>query len=164
MRRLRMDALGSTPTPRPDNARAIVAGALQASYRVLVVGPPPAPEPERTVRHADLAARYATVCADLGVPFLDVIESLARAEIWWQEVAAGDVSTETLEDTQRWRHWLRRGQPGGTGSRSRSPCNSRGSICGLYRAARRDAREPRFTVAALLTRRSQPRCPHLTCR
>jgi len=104
-----------SPDTSAENARAIVAEALQA-YRVLVVGPPPAPEPERTARHAVLAARYATVCADLGVPFLDVIEPLARADIWWQDVAAGDgihpnaggyaALAALVEAWPAWRDWL----------------------------------------------------------
>ena len=77
------------PDLSAENARAMIARAL-LSYRVLVVGPPPAPEPEKTARHAELARRYADVCDALGVPFLDVLEPIRSVAAWWEEVAAGD--------------------------------------------------------------------------
>ena len=55
------------------NARSMIADA-RASYPVLVVGPPPAPESDKTARHAELAARYAEVCRELDVPFLDIVD------------------------------------------------------------------------------------------
>lgn len=72
-----------------ENLRTMLARAL-LSYPVLVIGPPPAPEADRTERHAELAARYAEVCRALNVPFLDVLEPLKSADGWWEEVAAGD--------------------------------------------------------------------------
>jgi acyl-CoA thioesterase-1 len=77
------------PALSEENARAIVARA-KLSYPVLVVGPPPAPEADKTARHAELAARYAAVCAKLGVPFLDILEPIKSVDDWWAEVAAGD--------------------------------------------------------------------------
>ena len=46
------------PDLSAENARAMIARA-RLTYQVLVVGPPPAPEPDKTARHAELAARYA---------------------------------------------------------------------------------------------------------
>jgi lysophospholipase L1-like esterase len=104
-----------SPDASAENARVMVSEALRA-YRVLVVGPPPAPEPGRTTRHADLAARYATVCTDLGVPFLDVVEPLRCADAWWRDVAAGDgihpnaggyaALAALVEAWSAWREWL----------------------------------------------------------
>jgi len=83
---------------------------------VLVVGPPPAPEPAKTSRHADLARRYATVCRELDVPFLDVMEPIGSVSAWWEEVAAGDgihpgaqgyAALAGLVDAwPAWRSWL----------------------------------------------------------
>ena len=103
------------PDLSAENARAMVALAL-LSYPVLVVGPPPAPEPEKTARHAELAARYAIVCNELGVPFLDVMEPIGSVTAWWDEVAAGDgihpgaqgyAALAGLVDAwPAWRSWL----------------------------------------------------------
>ena len=103
------------PDLSAENARAMIARAL-LSYPVLVVGPPPAPEPEKTARHAELAARYATVCNELGVPFLDVMEPIGSVTAWWDEVAAGDgihpgaqgyAALAGLVDAwPAWRSWL----------------------------------------------------------
>jgi acyl-CoA thioesterase-1 len=72
-----------------ENLRTMLARAL-LSYPVLVIGPPPAPEADRTERHAELAARYAEVCRSLDVPFLDVLEPMKSVGAWWVEVEAGD--------------------------------------------------------------------------
>jgi lysophospholipase L1-like esterase len=103
------------PDLSAENARAMIARAL-LSYRVLVVGPPPAPEPEKTARHAELARRYADVCDALGVPFLDVLEPIRSVAAWWEEVAAGDgihpgargyaALAGVVEAWPAWRAWL----------------------------------------------------------
>jgi lysophospholipase L1-like esterase len=103
------------PDLSAENARAMIARAL-LSYRVLVVGPPPAPEPDKTARHAELARRYADVCDALGVPFLDVLEPIRSVAAWWEEVAAGDgihpgargyaALAGVVEAWPAWRAWL----------------------------------------------------------
>jgi lysophospholipase L1-like esterase len=103
------------PALSAENARAILSRAT-LTYRVLVVGPPPAPEPDRTERHVELARRYAAVCEQLGVPFLDIIEPIKGVSAWWEEVAAGDgihpnaggyAAIAALVDAwPAWREWL----------------------------------------------------------
>lgn len=98
------------------NARAMISEALAAGFRVLVVGLPPAPEADKTARHAQLAAAYAAVCRELEVPFLDVLPPLQDVAVWWEEVAAGDgihpnaggyAALATLvEAWPAWRAWL----------------------------------------------------------
>lgn len=78
------------PEQSAANARALISEARASGYPVLVIGPPPAPESDRTARHAELAARYAEVCRELDVPFLDILASIQPVEAWWLEVAAGD--------------------------------------------------------------------------
>jgi lysophospholipase L1-like esterase len=98
-----------------ENARAIIARAVLA-HPVLVVGPPPAPEADRTERHAELAGRYAKVCDALGVPFLDILEPIKSVEAWWMETADGDgihpgaggygALADLVEAWPAWRAWL----------------------------------------------------------
>lgn len=98
-----------------ENARAMIARAT-LSYPVLVVGPPPAPDADKTARHAELAARYARVCQGLDVPFLDILEPIKVVDSWWEEVAAGDgihpnaggyaALADLVEAWPAWRAWL----------------------------------------------------------
>lgn len=103
------------PEQSAANAHAMISEA-QAAYPVLVVGPPPTPEADKTARHAELAARYATVCQDLQVPFLDILPAIRPVEAWWQEVAVGDgihpgsggyaALAELVDAWPAWRAWL----------------------------------------------------------
>jgi lysophospholipase L1-like esterase len=98
-----------------ENARAMLSRA-KLSYQILVVGPPPAPEADRTERHAELAARYARVCQGLDVPFLDVLAPLKSVAAWHDEAVAGDgihpgaggyaARASLVEAWPAWRAWL----------------------------------------------------------
>lgn len=103
------------PEQSAANARTMISAA-RVTYPVLVIGPPPAPESDKTARHADLAARYAEVCRELDVPFLDILPAIQPVEAWWQEVAAGDgihpgaggyaALAGLVEAWPAWRSWL----------------------------------------------------------
>jgi lysophospholipase L1-like esterase len=103
------------PDLSAENARSMIARA-KLSYPVLVVGPPPAPEADKTSRHAELTARYAEVCQRLDVPFLDVLAPIQSVDAWWEEVAAGDgihpgyrgyaALADLVEVWPAWRSWL----------------------------------------------------------
>ncbi|MCC6175770.1 MAG: lipase [Chloroflexi bacterium] len=105
-----------SPEASAENAHAMVREA-RALFPTLVVGLPPAPEDDRTARHADLTARYASVCRDLDVPFLDVLEPLRHVRAWWDEVAAGDgihpgaggyaALAQLVEEWDAWQRWWR---------------------------------------------------------
>ena len=98
------------------NASAMISEALGAGFKVLVVGVPPAPEADKTARHAQLAAAYAAVCHEIGVPFLDILARLQDVTVWWDEVAAGDgihpnaggyaALAALVEGWPAWRSWL----------------------------------------------------------
>jgi lysophospholipase L1-like esterase len=103
------------PDLSAENARAMIARA-RLTYPVLVVGPPPAPEADKTARHAELAARYREICRGLDVPFLDILEPIKAVDAWWEEVAAGDgihpnsggyaALAGLVEAWPAWRAWL----------------------------------------------------------
>jgi len=103
------------PDLSTENVRAMLSRA-KLSYPVLVVGPPPTPEADRTARHAELAARYARVCQGLDVPFLDVLEPLKSVAAWRDEAVAGDgihpgaggyaAIAALVEAWPAWRAWV----------------------------------------------------------
>jgi acyl-CoA thioesterase I len=62
----------------------------QAPQRVLFIGPPPIAEAETNQRIAKLSASYATLCASLNIPYLDVFTSLSQTAPWMSEVALID--------------------------------------------------------------------------
>jgi acyl-CoA thioesterase-1 len=55
-----------------------------------VVGPPPANDEAQIERIAGLSARFATVCATRGTPYVAVVEDLRREGPWLAEARAGD--------------------------------------------------------------------------
>jgi lysophospholipase L1-like esterase len=103
------------PDLSAENARAIISRAM-LSYPVLVVGLPPADEDDRMPRHAELAQRYAGICEQLGVPFLDILEPIRLVAAWREEAAAGDgihpnargyaAIAELVDAWPAWRRWL----------------------------------------------------------
>lgn len=64
--------------------------AHEASWPVLVVGPPPVADAGETERAARLALGMSQLCADRDVPFVDLTAPLAADPIWRAELAAGD--------------------------------------------------------------------------
>jgi lysophospholipase L1-like esterase len=103
------------PEQSATNARTLISEA-QERYSTLMVGPPPAPELDKTARHAELAGRYAAICQELHVPFLDILPSIQTVTAWWQEVAAGDgihpgsggyaALAELVDAWPAWRAWV----------------------------------------------------------
>ncbi|PTR31530.1 lysophospholipase L1-like esterase [Rhodococcus sp. OK519] len=59
-------------------------------WPVLVVGPPPIGDIEQNARTAELSARFADVCASVGVEYVPVFDALAADAVWMQQVRDGD--------------------------------------------------------------------------
>ena len=78
-----------TPAQSLLNTRSMLteAGALSP---VLMVGPPPIPEPGRSARIEALNENFRLLCARLKVPFIDVFRPLAADGLWNAEAAAYD--------------------------------------------------------------------------
>jgi lysophospholipase L1-like esterase len=71
-----------------EHARAILEGAQP--WRPLLVGPPYLCEPEQALRLRALSGGLFLLCDELGVPFVEVFEALARSAPWCADVAAHD--------------------------------------------------------------------------
>lgn len=74
-----------------ENTRYILNSAKEM-FPVLMVGPPPVIEVDRTSRIAKLSAEFAKICSELEVPYLDVCTPLQTSEIWQKELAENDGS------------------------------------------------------------------------
>lgn len=95
-------------------ARAILDGAKP--WRPLLVGPPYLGEPVQALRLRALSAGLALLCEELGVPFIEVFETLARSARWCADVAAHDgmhpraegyeVLAELVAASPAWRAWI----------------------------------------------------------
>lgn len=92
----------------------MLAGAADAGWPALVVGPPAVADDDQNRRIADLDDRFARVCAGSGVPYVRVSAALAADPTWRAEVAAGDgahpgaAGYAVLADLVRpqWQRWL----------------------------------------------------------
>jgi acyl-CoA thioesterase-1 len=96
------------------NAQAILASA--ASWRpTLMVGPLPVCDESVDRRTAELSMAFGSLCAGLGVPYLEAFHLAARSEIWAREVMAGDgahpnergyaIVAEAFMQWEAWRAW-----------------------------------------------------------
>lgn len=99
-----------------ENLRAILSTAKRR-FPVLFVGPPPVASRARNERVASLSDAYASVCREMGVPFLAVLPALSASPVWTREVAEGDGShpgaggyaelAELVGAWGSWRDWIR---------------------------------------------------------
>ena len=71
------------------NCRAIL-GEARRLCPILMVGPPPLPDPAHDAHLSALSAELAVVCTDLGVSYLDVWRPLTASGRFAREAAAGD--------------------------------------------------------------------------
>jgi acyl-CoA thioesterase-1 len=93
---------------------AMLTGAADAGWPVLVVGPPAVADDAQNQRIAALDRLFAQVCAGHGVPYVSVVAALADDPTWRAEVAAGDgahpggAGYAVLADLVRpaWEQWV----------------------------------------------------------
>jgi len=95
------------------NAEAILKAAC-ASRLTLMVGPAPVGDVATDRRIADLSAGFATLCAGLGVPYLELFSLVAASPVWSREVVQGDGAhpnkggyEQVAEAFMRWTPWRR---------------------------------------------------------
>jgi acyl-CoA thioesterase-1 len=109
------DGVRVAPGQALANAEAILTVAC-ASRPTLMVGPAPVGDPATDRRIAALSAGLATLCAGLGVPYLELFSLVAAAPVWSREVAQGDGAhpnkggyehvSEAFIRWPPWRRWI----------------------------------------------------------
>lgn len=72
-----------------DIAREILKKA-SASYKTLMIGPPPIDDSAQNQRIHSLDMAFHHVCVEIDVPYLSIFEDLADDSIWMSEVAKCD--------------------------------------------------------------------------
>jgi len=97
------------------NTRRILTDAM-ALYPVLMVGPPPVSDAGENEEIARLSDALASVCAELGVPYLDVFGALAAHPTWIPSAAVTDgyhprdegyaAFAALVEAWQPWQSWF----------------------------------------------------------
>ena len=105
---------------KADRSLGALATILQEAARIglptLVLGPAPVDDPKQNRRINSLSLSFAEVCAEHGVPFVNVIEPLLASPVWMEQVAAGDGAHpgaegyDALADlvlASGWLDWLR---------------------------------------------------------
>ena len=83
------DGVRVAPGQAIANAKTILTVA-RASRPTLMVGPLPVGDAATDRRIAALSTEFATLCAGLGVPYLDLFDLVAASPVWSREVAQGD--------------------------------------------------------------------------
>ncbi|BCL36587.1 GDSL-type esterase/lipase family protein [Nostoc sp. MS1] len=97
------------------NTRSILKEAIQL-YPTLMVGPPPCGDDDQETRNqiiAKFSQEFASVCQEIGVPYLDVFSSLVNSPVWLTEAKANDGAhpkangyAEFAALVQNWEGWL----------------------------------------------------------
>lgn len=95
-----------------ENARHILKVAKQM-YPVLMVGVAPIADLEQNQRIAKLSAAFASVCAEIDVPYLDIFTPLQASDVWIKEAIANDGAhpraggyAQLAQLVQSWQPWL----------------------------------------------------------
>ena len=72
-----------------ENAQKILVRA-QELLPTLMIGPPPGLDDDEQARRQDISILLQAVAVQAGVPYLDSIAALGEAQVWRDEVRAGD--------------------------------------------------------------------------
>ena len=85
-----------------ENIRSILKSA-QTMFPVLMVGPAPVIDSDRTSQIANLSEQFAKICRELEVPYLDICSLLKTSEIWQKELTDNDGSHPRAIAIDNWR-------------------------------------------------------------
>ena len=99
-----------------ENIRSILKSA-QTMFPVLMVGPAPVIDSDRTSRIANLSEQFAKICRELEVPYLDICSLLKTSEIWQKELTDNDGShpraigygelAKIVHNWESWKVWFK---------------------------------------------------------
>jgi lysophospholipase L1-like esterase len=67
-----------------------ILSTAQSQYPILMIGPPAISDPEQNRHTQELSQAFSTVCAQLNVPYLDLLTPLSQSSVWMESVQAGD--------------------------------------------------------------------------
>jgi lysophospholipase L1-like esterase len=84
------EAFPAQPIASVDALGAMLRQADEAGLPAIVVGPAPVGDEQQVERIANLSSRFAEVCEQVGVPFVEVTASLRGNGTWREEIAASD--------------------------------------------------------------------------
>lgn len=77
------------PEKSGQNLRTILETASKL-FPVLMIGPPPVVDPERSRRIQELTEVYKTECTAVGIPFLNIFPELQNSELYFNDLISGD--------------------------------------------------------------------------
>lgn len=90
-----------------------ILNTARRRFPVLMIGPSPVADVGQNLRIAGLSRRFASICLELKVPYLEVFTPLAASETWMREATANDGShpgsagySELACLVQNWPPWL----------------------------------------------------------
>jgi acyl-CoA thioesterase I len=121
-------AFAAEPGDSVETLAALVRQSDAAGLPALVVGPAPVGDEQQMSRIVDLSDRFASLCSQLGVPFVEVATRLRQSEVWREEIAASDeahpgaAGYEELARIVLDSDWL-----GWVGTKVRGECEDRGT-------------------------------------
>ncbi len=83
---------GRTPVPVDESRQNLrkILEAASSSYPVLMIGPPPVVDPERSQRIQSLTEVYEQECTNLNVPFLNIFPELQNSELYFNDLVSRD--------------------------------------------------------------------------
>lgn len=87
-----VDRPGRPPVPVEEsrqNLRTILENASNR-FPVLMIGPPPVVDPDRSARIRQLTDVYKLECEALDVPFLNIFPELENSELYFNDLVSGD--------------------------------------------------------------------------
>ncbi len=112
---------GRTPVPVDEsrqNLRTILETATKR-FPVLMIGPPPVVDPERSQRIQALTEVYKTECEQLNVPFLNIFPELQNSELYFNDLVSRDGVHPAaagyahifglVRDWDSWKSWFAQG-------------------------------------------------------
>ena len=112
---------GRIPVP-PEESRTNLRSILEAAtklFPVLMIGPPPVVNPERSQRIQELTTVYEEECAAMKVPFLNIFPELQNSELYFNDLVSGDGVHPAaagyahifglVRDWDAWKAWFAKG-------------------------------------------------------